>query len=133
MAVVIPLPGHPLTPNKLVVETDRKQLAKFIKAELDPILSKSMAARNLPQLKPSTVERKRRAGYANPNQALVATGALERSLRITVGVDGDITVDIDGKARWLPYWADKIIDQKELERAIDRAIKKWLDQAIKLK
>jgi hypothetical protein len=83
-------------------------------------------------LKQSTIERKRREGYTAPEQPLVATGALERSVTLRITARG-IEITALGYAGYHRRRALGILRSSELEAAVDRALIKWLDRVIQVK
>jgi hypothetical protein len=122
---VFELPGE--IGNDLTLEISERKLLEFVRREIEPIFRRSMAKRKLPALKQATIERKKRAGYSRPEQPLVATGSLEKSLSIKVTTKtievhiNDYLLKLKGK------WLAKFMTMSEIYKAINRGINKYLE------
>lgn len=130
--VNIKLPGLPVSPSTLSFHLQKSLLYRFLSAELNSLASEPFSSKSLGRLKQSTIERKRREGYSSPTQPLVATGALERSIRLRITPRG-IEITAAGYAGYHRRRALGILRSSELEAAVDRALIKWLDRVIKVR
>jgi hypothetical protein len=125
------LPGDvPTTPAYLSADLDLTRLAVLVAAELRPVVESALRRANLPALKPSTVERKRRAGYPAPSRPLVATGKLERSIRVERQREA-IAVTVDPVLFYHPRFAVRLVDEAAVSAAIDRAAERWLEESVR--
>jgi len=111
----------------LVVDLDMDRLLAMVAEEIEKVVRRPMSERKLPRLKASTIERKRRAGYSAPEQPMVATGALQRSIEVRRTPRG-----IEVTANWYAFIQSRpmfkaFAEQGLLDAAADRAVARWLE------
>ncbi len=109
-----------------VLDVDSEGLMVELGAAAKPIHLRPMSKRKLPRLKRSTIERKRRAGRARPDQPLVGSAKFERSHAVEVG-RSSVKLVANSYLSIMPRRFQRAYEQlPEINAAVDKAVSKWL-------